>query len=408
MQKSTVSHGIFLDYRRLSTIIYAISFVLLFLSTFYFKFFWNIPNVAFLLLNLVCFLGYGACHTIYVSKQDELILFLLVAFILLHVFSNNGTGSLGMMLTAACMSFLILVEPQDKLLILNLITTIYATICFISLIGWILVCIFHIYLPMHISQYGFYKFYDYGIFNIRVEGISFSRYLGMFIEPGYTGVMCALLLTANGYNLRKVSNLILLISALFTLSLATYLLILFYFLFYKFSVKKLKIAAGILVIAIIGLIIIKSNPNLSATLDYFVGNRINKMFNGNIFGNRFSNDFSQYYRRNILRNPWNLVLGVGSEELNSMGFASAGYRVFIAQDGILNLIIVVIFHWLLCAGYNIRNTQPNWKGRLFFIIWLFSFIDISYPTWASFIITMVCGSTNMYINSEYQSVGDSI
>ena len=219
--------------KRPGTIIYSGTLALLFLKTFYWKFLWNVPEVFFLGISIAAGMLYYICHPMYFNNRRKILSLLIAFFYLIHLMSNLGEGAGGIFLTIVNVLLVLVIDNEDKKTLFKAIKFVFTLICFVSLVGWISVNILHIALPMHYSQYGIYQFYDYGIFNMRVEGIAFSRYLGMFLEPGYTGVMCVLLVCCDRFNLKHIDNVILLICALFTLSLAAYLLIALYWLFYK-------------------------------------------------------------------------------------------------------------------------------------------------------------------------------
>lgn len=376
-----------------TTFLYTISLVLLFLKTFYWKFFWTIPEQAFLILSLCTGILYFLNHKMYFSNRKKVISLLLIIFYAIHVMSNAGQGLFGIFLTILNVVLILEINQDDMILAFKTIKIVFAIICLISLAGWIAVNLLHIGLPMHYSQYGIYQFYDYGIFNMRVEGISFSRYLGMFLEPGYTGVMCVLLVCCDRFDLRKVDNIILIVCALFTLSLAAYLLIALFWILHKPSLRKaFSIVITILGVALILALVSNYVPELKRTLDYFVIDRLDSMLSGNIFGNRFSNSFNYFFNKNILKDPWNFFFGIGSVKLATYSFSAAGFKVLWAQDGLFNLIIILVVNYILCMG--IEENDHRWDNYVLFFIWLFNFIDIAYPTWVCFQILMICGPTN--------------
>lgn len=368
---------------------YYLSILCLFLQTFYFKFFWGLHSSLFLLISFIMWFVMNMERKIYANKDDLISIFVLFLIIMLQVFSNSGEGIVGQALLALVMAQLVLTEQNDKYTILRMITIVFAAICLISLIGWVVVCILNVSMPMQIVTFQSYRFYDYGIFNIRVEGIEFSRYLGMFIEPGYTGVMCVLLLIANNLNLKKKETIILLICLLATLSLAAYLLLFIYILVDKFSVRSIgTTVVTILIVFSVIYVIHKTVYDLSWIYDYFLRSRMEALFTENLLGDRFSDRFNDFYEKDILLIPWNALFGVGSvryiELANAYYFKSAGYKVYIAQFGLLNTSLTIFFYY-----FNI-NRHFTKKGFIVFLIWFFSFVDMAYPTWAAFLIYVIC------------------
>lgn len=367
--------------------IYSLSCLLLFLKTFNFKFFWSLSLPLLLIFNLGTFFLYAINFrklTIPPSEQ----LFFIGAAIILQVISNHLDGAIGQIINILCISTFLFIPDEKKIKIFKLILNIYTVIMLVSLIGWILIYIVRIPLPKHEVQFQHYEFYDYGIVNIRIDGQAFSRYLGMFIEPGYTGVMTVLMLIANGFDLHKKQNLILLICTLFTLSLAAILLLGIY-IFLTIPISKKSRIVVFLGIFFMAILFTYAAANKDSILWTFVFSRVEKMLNGNITGNRFSDKFMTFYTNNITNSYRNYLFGVGSEFFNTLKLNSCGSKVYIAQFGLINTILIVLFY-LSC---NIRNFSK--KNLVFFIVWLASFVDMAYPTWLCFLIIYNSGAINL-------------
>lgn len=367
--------------------LYSLSCLMLFFKTFNFKFFWSVPLPLLLIFNLGTFFLYAISFRKLTIPPSEQLLFIGIA-IILQVISNHLDGTIGQIINILCISTFLFMPDEEKQKIFKFILNIYTAIMLVSLIGWILVFIVRLPLPKHEVQFQHYQFYDYGIVNIRIDGQAFSRYLGMFIEPGYTGVMTVLMLIANGFDLRKKQNLILFICTLFTLSLAAILLLgIYVFLTIPISKKsRIVVFFGFFIIAIL---FAYSAANKDSILWTFVFSRIEKMLNGNITGNRFSDKFETFYANNITNSYKNYLFGVGSEFFNTLKLNSCGSKVYIAQFGIINTVFIILFY-LSC---NVRNFSK--KNIVFFIVWLASFVDMAYPTWLCFLIIYNSGTVNL-------------
>lgn len=379
-------------------LLYIISNICVFLKTFYFKFFININDAFFLIPPIVLWALYSLFGHVKLSTKQMIEILLIVLIISLQVISNGGVGITGQFVFLLSLCCLIASPISLKKELLEGIILIYTIICVISLIGWIAVCVLRFNIPYTYASYHGYTFYDYGIFNIRVEGIDFSRYLGMFLEPGYTGIMCVLLLIANGFDFKKITNVLLLVCTLATLSLASYILLVLYFIFQRHSLKLLfRIIAGIVIAAILLYIIHLTLYDMSWVLDYFIKRRLVRIASGNgILGSRFSNAFNNFYRDEILNKFSHLLFGYGSvrflEYARINGIDSAGYRVYIAQFGIVNTFLVVIFYMIEIIK------EKKYESISIFVIWVLSFIDIAYPTWGCFLIYVIC--IDAFMNSK--------
>lgn len=380
--------------------LYFISVLCYFLSDFHFKFFWTIPSSYFLIFNIFCFILYYLFNKQFFIKEEilnrnSIILSILFSiFIIFQVISNNGIGIVGLTSKLICGVFLILTPANDKYKMFQFILKIYVFILTISLLGWVAVNIFNIKLPMHINKFEGYYFYDYYIFNMRVEGTTFSRYLGMFLEPGHTGTLSVLLFIANGGSLKNKENILLLIAILFTLSFASYILLCIYIFLKVITDRKVRsYFLKLFPIVLIILFILYQITYFKDIIDYYILRRVMGLVNGKITGNRFSNTFEVYYKTTILGNLKNLLLGVGSARYNKYAiahaFSSAGYKVYIAQNGLIGLVIVIIYY----LKSFIREIDA--KYFILFIVWFFSFLDISYPIWGTFIVFSILAPYNL-------------
>ena len=378
------------------------SYVMLFLKSFHFKFFWDIPNTFFLALCLFFLCGYIISYKKSININKIISILLLIAIIGMQVSVNNGNGFGGQIVQLICLICLIMLPDKNKVEIFTLIVKCMSIICLISLVGWILVCILNVQLPMQYSSMNQYVFYDYGIFNIRVEGVNFSRYLGMFIEPGHTGIMLTLCFICNGGDLNKWENKVIVVCTLFTLSLAAYILLIVYFLIREHSLKK---SGKILIWGLLFLfifVIVANYTGLGDVFSNYIVTRIERMITQNITGNRFSTQFNEFYNIHIKGDIYNYLFGVGSVEYNQFAimsnFRSAGYKVYIAQNGIINTILVFLFY-----GLQMRIDKYSHNRKLY-LIWILSFITIAYPTWACFLIFVICGPVNL-VNNQNITMG---
>ena len=380
----------FLNKKNIFFNIYSFSLVLVFLKTFSFKFFWNIPTSAFLVLNIVCFVLF-MLETKELDQSNLVYIFFTTLIIFLQIFSNNLVGGVGQILNIFVIMFFLLISNERKIQFFHLLMQIYIYISVISLFGWILVYIIKISIPYRIVEFQHYKFYDYYLFNARVEGIAFTRYLGMFIEPGYTGVMNVLLLVGNNFDLKKRENKLLLLCTVFTLSLAAYLLLFIYLFLQMFKSKKVRLFfASVFIFLLIMYIQFGSDDEFLLTR--FLFNRIEDMLSGNITGNRFTEKFEILFDTFI--HSKKIFLGIGSEFFNTLKLNSCGYKVYIFQFGILNTLLVVLVYFIYSIRYINRNVI------VFFIIWVASFVDLGYPTWLCFIFVYFAGISNIFFTQK--------
>lgn len=374
--------------------LYVISYLLLFLKSFHFKFFWNIPESIFLIIPCISSVLFCCFNHKYRFSQSSFsIVILLFCIITLQIISNSGIGIVGQLTTFLVISPLIFSRHDILKQIFLILRRVFAIICLISLIGWILVFIFHFKFPYRIvTPLLGYSFYDYGFFNVRVEGVEFTRYLGMFLEPGYTGILCVLFLISDRINLKRIDNIVILFSALFTLSLSAYVL-LFISVLFLFPVKRIILILSIL-LGICLCIYLLFNDVINIIDESILG-RISRYLNsGKLFGNRFSDAFNAFYREHITDSSLHYLFGIGSVQYLEFGqklhLHSAGYRVYLAEFGLINCFFVLAFYWKVIVGRFLSHIKRS--DVIFFIIWILSFVISAYPTWCSFLILIITSS----------------
>lgn len=296
---------------------------------------------------------------------------------------------------------LILCTDIEKKRFLDFFTSFIAFVLFISLLeyfgvifGLINITPQKIYFP----ESTFYEYFDnYGLFIVVKDLRNFliPRFQSIFVEPGHLGMMCALILYANKYNLRDKRGIIILISALVTMSLATYILLLIgVFLFiYSKSNRKVLIGIVLFICAIIGLIgtIVYYNRNPDSYFSKTIISRLmpdkDKGIKGN---NRTTSEFKKYYAEQTSAISIESLFGYGANALdeklnNSDGNASAS--VFIFQFGFIGLLLLLLFYLAMC----IDNYSHVILGML--VLFSISFLQRPYATWFSQIALLMTAAS---------------
>ncbi len=213
------------------------------------------------------------------------------------------------------------------------------------------------------------------------------RFNGIFLEPGHTGTIVAFFIMANKYDLSKWYNIILFGILLATLSTAAYALALlgFVLIFFTERNNKLSLLYFLLVLLFVYL-----------AVNYNGGdNAINQIIIEKLFGNdkglqiRFTDEVAIAYKELWLNGEYLY----GSSNSVNMSH-SAGYKVFIIQQGLLGVFLVVI------AYYYIQKAFPSKIGLCFFILFIVSFLQRVYFSWDAFLDPYILGLSNMYINNK--------
>ena len=242
--------------------------------------------------------------------------------------------------------------------------------------------------PINYVTIGDYNPFENYIFLIKSQNLrEFFRYNGPFAESGHMSMICAFLLYANKYDFKRWYNIVFLISVLFSLSLAGY--VLFALGLALYSIKSIK---NILTVVFLGVFVYLGVTQLWNNGDNPVNEIIfsrleydeDKGISGN---NRFSYDTDKYYENLSLTDR---LLGVGLNEYNKgveQGVISgAGYKIYIIINGVIGCLFVLMIYY--CISLLSKNRR---YAIGFLILFIASFLQRAYPTWMSWLLPFVAG-----------------
>jgi hypothetical protein len=305
---------------------------------------------------------------------------------------------------------------DEKERILHVTTKLFSSILFISLIYYVIYLI-GINLPYTIINYDnnpSYNCFENYFFLIIYTGEFYTRFQSIFLEPGHIGMICALLLYVNHYNLKNVNVIILIISIILSFSLAAYILTFLGYLIYDISkikniIKKTVKWCAIFIIFLVTLLFFYKNHSDSIFTNLIV-NRLDynedKIIAGN---NRIQLSFESYYEQ-IFFSEKNYFLGIGIDEFNKK-FPHGGnssYKVFIVQHGLLGVIILFIFFLIFVISSNSLRVL----GLL--ILYCISFWQRPYALWEIELFLFICYSSiniipkkNKLINIIYNNKNEN-
>lgn len=239
----------------------------------------------------------------------------------------------------------------------------------------------------------YYEFENY-IFLIKSQSLrELFRFNGPFAESGHMSMICALLLYANKYNLKNWYNIIFLVSILFSLSLAGYVLLGFgMVLYYLKSIKSLLfIVLGSLIISYI---ITNVWDNGNNPVNELIFSRLEYDEDKGISGNnRFDLDTERYYN-NLTTQEF--LTGLGLTRYNYLVeqevVAGAGYKIFILINGLIGSVFVLLIYYCFSLLTNNRRYAIG-----FLLLMIATFIQRSYPTWMAWILPFICGMVSSNI-----------
>ena len=230
------------------------------------------------------------------------------------------------------------------------------------------------------------------IFDLRAvyvfENQIIPRFMSVFLEPGYLGVLMAFLLFANKFEIKRWYNKVFLFSLLISFSLGGYVVFLLSYVLFLFANNRLNFAS-IAVSSLTVLIVVIAAQRINGgdnmfnnlIIERLVSSQDEKIIIGN---NRFSEGTDYYYEQNHDK----LLLGLGVETVQKItggydyneGINGAGYKVYFLTYGILSAILMLFFYLLL--GFSF--TRYKKYAFCFLVIIMITFIfqaEITSPSW---------------------------
>ena len=202
-------------------------------------------------------------------------------------------------------------------------------------------------------DYSFQNFYFF-LIDDRQFLLLFPRFQSVFLEPGHLGTATSFLLFTQIGKWRKWYNISLIIATLLSFSLAAYVLLTL-IMFANAWIRRKQLLRKI-----VFLIILFTSVIICATIynegDNLVNNLIVerlKIDDGKLVGdNRVTEGFEAVYDDYLKSSD----IWFGREySLEEFGFGNAGYRVFIYDNGIISLVLVI----LLYIAMSMSSKEPR-------------------------------------------------
>lgn len=373
--------------------LYEFSFVLLFFKTLDFYYFWNIHIVVFCFFNFLCLFLYIFFNKgLYINISLDIVFVCVLLFLCYFscTISGSGEGFFSYVAVYICLFFFLIFPFKIKIEILRIITSMFALVSLISLVIYILVIFAKIPLPFVDVEYLHYNYRNYFFFLFRTyDGVvlEYNRFHSLFLEPGYMGCVGVLLLNANDFNFRNKYNKMILISILFTFSLAAYLLLFISFLFRSLNKKNIKFLFFLIFILVL-VFLFFFNKEDSIIYQEIISRLLPSKEGGISGNNRFTTKFLYHY--NEFKKSNDIFFGMGTKYRNLTGMNSAGYKVYVMQYGIVGTFFVILFYSMISLKNFCRKTFE------LFVLNVLIFINLGYPLWTCILITYIAGCENLF------------
>ena len=359
-------------------------------------FLWSLGNYS-VILSVVLFL-FTLFHRkeLYLINEKRLLSFFIL--VILHIYLLLIKSDVTILtiifsiLNICVFGFIIFSRDACRIVSLQFIAKLLACISLVSIFGLILFFLGFNFSP-NVVDYneGQYEYYNYYFFLVDLKTIVADkwRFSGYFLEPAHIGVASTVLLISQNYNFRKWYNLILLLTVIISFSLAAYVLFIFG-LYVKLLLSSKHFVLYTFILLFISMIVVLIALNYEQGDNFFNKYIFERLSfeDGEMVGNyRVSHGFKQDFERFMDSNK----IWFGTEyNPNRYEGGNAGYRVYIYQNGLIGLLLIIIFYVsLIPAGTPVfltlflllLNVLIFWKGGTplwynLIIPYLFSFSSL--------------------------------
>lgn len=314
---------------------------------------------------LLLFIIFTKSGRLKASKIPVVVFPLFLAFVILGLFTGFHFTSMFIVVAFIIAYF---ISNNEGNHVISMLTKYLALSVIISLPLWLI--------HQHVFQLPYYELIDVGsmksqqgimyenyIFFIQCLGFEQLRFYSMFDEPGVLGTLSAFILWANHYDFKNKDNLIILIGAIFSYSMAFYIItIIGYILKNRFSLGKMFVS--VLFMAIIGCSLFYILQDVEA----FQNSIIYRFTNFEEAGveSRTSDEINKVY--DSLWASSDLFLGKGSDYLISLNGMGGSYKSFIIQYGFLGVIVIGL-------SYLKLRKKRDYFENMTFVIMFISFLQ---------------------------------
>lgn len=213
---------------------------------------------------------------------------------------------------------------------------------------------------------------------------SYYRFSSIFSEPGYLGIMLTFLLFINKYDIKKLRNIVYIVSLILTLSLAGYILALFAYVAQRmeFSKKRILTLIGIGTVLTIGYQFFSTYNGGDNSINNAIIARLQMDDNGIIAGyNRTSQALDDQFTD--LLNSSDIIFGIPDRKNVEFG---VGYKAFIMKNGLFGLLLFILFL------VEIAKRGNNYRSWILFILYVMMFARGDVPIfWTAFIMVYTAG-----------------
>lgn len=368
--------------------IYRYGLLFSFVSTLSPWFLWPIKGFGVLLVLFTTLYAFVKTPVLFILTKEKLcVIGLLFAFYCTLGLTANFNGYVSNFINFLSVAGLVCLNRENKIELLTFVSKGFAGIVLVSFLYFVMTFASGLSLPYESVTYkDVYQIRNFYFF-LTSEWDSpflFPRFQAVFAEPGHLGMIAALLLFVQSYNLSKWYNLILFLGALFSFSLASYVLMALGALLLIFIRYKHSIVYVVSIVLLCGAIVTVINRVVGEynLFNQLIVERLT-IEDGQIAGNnRFSSDFEDEYER---KKETSAVWFGWQPDFSQYDGGNAGYKRYISEYGLVGLFVCIITYLSFCRGYSRKYAYS------LFLLYAASFLQRAYPFWASELIIFICG-----------------
>ena len=298
-----------------------------------------------------------------------------------------------------CTSLVILLLSEEKASLVKIFINFYAGVLLFSTIIYVLVILG---MPIYSYQVSINDpYYSWGFSNslfliLPITSFPFPRFQSIFLEPGHLGMISSLMLYMIRYNMRSWQGIIIFLSSLLSMSLAAYMLLFLGMVIYKLSFGNLlRTITFLLMILMTCTMAYNFFPNsyFSQAILLRLEYDEDKGFKGN---NRISEDFEYYYNHKFYKTE-HVLLGIGGDNISTISGegGNSSYKVFIVQYGILGLVVLSVFFFVIVWYFKSSFV----RGLL--LLYVASFWQRPYALWEVELFLFISIALLAKQNEEY-------
>lgn len=356
-----------------------------------------IPSCFFLILSFL--VSNSMRQTLFPRKDfmPGIITYVILSFYICVVGDLNVNAYIVTSFTPFIFFMLLKSEPERLQRFITFISKVMAVLLIPSMLFFLLYLI-GFSLPSRNAVFGEnqYSFTNYYFFMVDDRQIVtlIPRFSSVFLEPGHLGSATTLLLMTQCGRWKKWWNITLLIATLISFSLAAYA-ILIALIFLNLWVQRKNIVGKV-----IGAVLLISSVAVGAVFYNGGDNMVNDLIlarlevdekTGDMVGNnRVSEDFEKEFDK--FAKSSDVFFGRDMSKI-ARGTGNSGYRVYIYQNGLVGLLLTVLFY-----AFSFKKSEDKRELISVIIISLLIFWIRGYPLWYSnFFPLFICAYNKEFL-----------